>query len=168
MPARRPEPLIRPVPLPGLLGRIERLIGSARAERFAILFGGQELYIPRSPGPEHPIARAIGHKAARLLGQQLGGQGNRDGGTWSVPVGETELKWNVSRRLALQGWTRNEIVRHLRRRYGLTASIRSVQEAIRDLPPEMRVRRGRAPIRARQPAPPPHRPAPPLPLFEGL
>jgi len=133
MPRRR-DPLLKEQPLPGLLGDIERVCGTETAERFARAFGGMEIYIPIIIAPEHPIARAVGARAARVIGEVFGRRGPKDNRGWVVPVGEVELRWNVSRRMALLGFSRNETVRRLRRYYGLTATVRQVSDDIRDLP----------------------------------
>lgn len=165
--SRRPPPApaiedarVRRQPLPGVLGRIERAYGYPLAEAFALAFGGQEIYIPRRPPADHPIARTLGVRNARAIGRLLGPDELGSAVAVAVPLGETELKWNIARRLRLAGMSRNEIVRSLRETYRLPASAARVGDLCRDLPapaPRPRPAGGGAP-----------RPAAPaaLPLFE--
>lgn len=44
------------------------MIGDDAAARLAAAFAGRPLYVPRVPAPDHPVAVAIGHEAALLLG----------------------------------------------------------------------------------------------------
>lgn len=134
MPARKPDPRIRRRSLPGLLGRIETLAGYEVAERFALRFGGMELYIPVECPRDHAIAKAVGWRAARVICAELGGAGGQSAGAWLVPVGEIELKWNIVRRLRLAGLSRNRIVAEMRRRYRIVTSVQRVSELVRDLP----------------------------------
>ena len=50
-----------------------RLVGAVRAEKRYGRPWRCEIYIPMRPPPDHPIARAIGARAARLLGEYFGG-----------------------------------------------------------------------------------------------
>ncbi|NYZ12871.1 hypothetical protein HL658_09930 [Azospirillum sp. RWY-5-1] len=132
--ARRPDPRIRRRRLPGLLGQIEDLVGYEAAERFAVTFGGQEVYIPVVCPAGHPIAKAIGHRRAREVCAVFGRQGPLANGSYSVPVADVELKWNIARALRLAGKSRNEIVRTLRARYGLVSTTTAVSQLTSDLP----------------------------------
>lgn len=132
--ARRPDPRIRRRHLPGLLGQIEALVGYEAAERFAVVFGGQEVYIPVLCPADHPIAKAIGHRRAREVCAALGRQGPLANGSFAVPVADVELKWNIARALRLAGKSRNEIVRTLRARYGLVSTTTAVSQLTSDLP----------------------------------
>lgn len=159
MPRRpAPDPRVKRQPLPGLLGEIERACGYAAAERFALAFGGQELYIPLAILPGHPIAQAVGTKAAKLIACKFGRAGGGGGHAFAIPLAEVEIKWNRCREMRLMGMSRNEIVKELRRRCGMTTSAAHVGQLTRDLP---------VPPRRRAAASPPPEPAAtaPLPLF---
>lgn len=153
------DPRVKRQPLPGLLGEIERICGYAAAEKFALTFGGQEIYIPLVPTADHPIVRAVGRRAAALIGQRLGRGGAAGNHGYNVPTAEVELKWNICRRLRLAGLSRNDIVRALRRRYGMAITAGHVGQLVQGLP---------APPRGGLPAPSAQSVAPPsitLPLF---
>ncbi|QUM72203.1 hypothetical protein [Sphingopyxis granuli] len=47
------------------------MIGSADAARLCDKLGGTHLYIPASPGPNHPLVIAIGPKAAQLMADRF-------------------------------------------------------------------------------------------------
>jgi hypothetical protein len=127
---------IKRQPLPGVLGMIEQAAGYLAAERFAAAFGGQNVYLPLALDQAHPVARAAGLNAdeAAAVGAAVGRSGPLSGGAWPVPIAQIELKWNVSRRLRLQGKSNNEIVRILRETYRLPTTAARVGELCRDLP----------------------------------
>lgn len=58
---------------PCLLEAGGRLFGNAVRERLWHEFGGRQLYIPKSPGVDHPISRIIGVDRAMSLANELGG-----------------------------------------------------------------------------------------------
>ena len=59
--------------LPPLLREIEEVAGLEAALRICQRWGGSRLFVPRSPGPDHPIVREIGAEAAgRLCGHFAG------------------------------------------------------------------------------------------------
>lgn len=139
------DPRVKRQPLPGALGQIEVHCGYLAAEAFALAFGGQEIYIPSTPSRDHPVTRALGMAAAREIGAALGPDEFGSAAALSVPLGETELKWNIARRLRLGGRTRNEIVLLMRDVYGFPITVARVGELCRDLPSAGRA--GRAPLR---------------------
>jgi len=51
---------------------IRQLIGDELATRLSLAFGGRRLYVPRQPGPHHPIAVAIGLAAALVIAREFG------------------------------------------------------------------------------------------------
>lgn len=131
-------------PLPGALGQIEAHCGYLTAEGFALMFGGQEIYIPRDPGGDHPIARSVGLPLARTIGRLLGPDSFGSATALAVPLGETELKWNIARRLRLSGLSRNEIVRVMRNVYGFSITAARVGTLCRGLPTPTKA--GRPPL----------------------
>lgn len=60
---------------------IERLIGTELAGRLSARFGGRRFYVPKSPGPSHPLSVVVGHAAAIKIAQEFPG--------WklSIPLG---------------------------------------------------------------------------------
>lgn len=58
----------------GLVARVQRVIGEEAFNALQAAFGGRLLYVPREPGPHHPITAAIGVQAAKILGQDLAGE----------------------------------------------------------------------------------------------
>lgn len=58
---------------PCLLKASYRLFGSAARDLLWQEFGGRQLYIPKSPPPDHPINLAIGADRAAVLAKELGG-----------------------------------------------------------------------------------------------
>lgn len=47
---------------------VAAVIGDEAAARLAAAFCGRPLYVPRNPGPDHPVTAAIGQDKAALLG----------------------------------------------------------------------------------------------------
>lgn len=143
---RRDDPRVKRQPLPGVLGVVERAAGYPAAERFALIFGGSEIYIPRDPKPDHPLSLAMGYKVARLIGRVLGPDELGSAAGTAIPLGETELKWNIVRRLRLAGLSRNEIVRRLRDDYRFPITAARVGELARGLPAPPRRKAAPAPV----------------------
>lgn len=55
------------------LADVEAVAGAEAARRLAEAFGGRRLYLPREPGPHHPISACLGHAAALELCRAIGG-----------------------------------------------------------------------------------------------
>lgn len=49
------------------------MIGAATASRLSAEHGGRRLYIPKAPGPHHPLSQMIGHDLALAVGAEWGG-----------------------------------------------------------------------------------------------
>ena len=61
-------PPTAPTPwLPDLLRAMSERFGLATALRFAELFGGRYLHLPKVPEPGHPVARALGEQGVAVL-----------------------------------------------------------------------------------------------------
>lgn len=56
----------------GDIVRIAQEVSPEAADRLMRAFGGGVVYLPRRPGPEHPISRAIGLATAREIAEALG------------------------------------------------------------------------------------------------
>lgn len=52
----------------GPLAEVAAVIGDDAAAALAAAFCGVPLYVPKAPGPDHPVTRAIGPEKAALLG----------------------------------------------------------------------------------------------------
>jgi hypothetical protein len=104
------EPSVTPYALPGLLQEIAELVGMAAAIAIARNLGGRPLYIPTEARlkPTHPLARAAGLRAARLIARKWGG------GAVALPSAKVFLHWYDARTLRLQGRSLTEIGRTLR------------------------------------------------------
>jgi len=87
-------------------GNLRRLLGDEGARLLAEAFGGRRLYVPRSPGPHHPITVAIGEDRAGRLAGAFHGVG--------IDVPMLPAKKAEIRRLDRLGWTRSAIARELR------------------------------------------------------
>ena len=61
-------------PLPGILGELEAVIGRPAVLRLVREHGGTEIYVPKRPGTDSPIVRAIGVAAAAELADAYGGE----------------------------------------------------------------------------------------------
>ncbi len=57
-----------------MLGFIVELIGEEAAAKLIASFGGTRLYVPHSPCPNDPLARAVGTEAALKLARMFGGE----------------------------------------------------------------------------------------------
>ncbi|MBI1262971.1 MAG: hypothetical protein GC184_14735 [Rhizobiales bacterium] len=51
---------------------IRNLVGAETAAKLSAVFGGRRLYVPRNPGPHHPLAAAVGLEAARHIAREFG------------------------------------------------------------------------------------------------
>lgn len=70
-------------------------------------FGGQELRVPKHPGPDHPLLKALGDSDGRALCSFMGGE-------WVyVPKGAQGGRWRQAAELADRGLSRGEIARIL-------------------------------------------------------
>ena len=90
----------------GILARVAEVAGEEAARQLAKTFGGRTIYLPRAPGPDHPLARALGLEAACAVCRELGS------GHLSVPKGVRELNAAKRRRvleLSAEGFSAGEI-----------------------------------------------------------
>jgi len=51
-----------------LEAELAAVVGEAAAVALCGAFAGRALYVPRAPGPDHPVTRLVGAEAAALLG----------------------------------------------------------------------------------------------------
>ncbi len=58
------------------------ICGRENADKIAVEFAGQRLFIPRKPDKDGPLSRLIGHASALKLAARFGGW------RWEVPVAE--------------------------------------------------------------------------------
>jgi hypothetical protein len=91
--------------LPGILQEIARFSTPEVAIALARKWGGRRLYVPQSLGALHPLAKAVGRKAALLICAHFGGE------QIAVPAARTYLRWHDARRLKALGHTTAEISR---------------------------------------------------------
>ena len=92
-------------PASPLQTEVAAVIGDEAAARLAAAFCGRDVYVPRDPGPDHPVALAIGIDKARLLGEYFFAT------KLSFPVGPA--KRQAIRALRAQGLDNREIARRL-------------------------------------------------------
>lgn len=59
---------------PGLLREVAEIFGDGRALKFALTYGGQEIWIPKRPHDRHRIADAVGPDLLRWLSAKYGGE----------------------------------------------------------------------------------------------
>lgn len=105
---------------PGLLREIAEVFGEARALKFALAYGGQEIKIPKRPHDRHFIAVAVGLDLLRWLSARYPGE------NITIPTGARSVlaeQMALVDRLVEQGVSANEIVRQAR------VSIRTVYRA---------------------------------------
>lgn len=57
-----------------LWAQIVAAIGETAAGQLSARFGGRRLYIPRDPGPHHPITVVVGAEAAKILAADHSGR----------------------------------------------------------------------------------------------
>lgn len=50
---------------------IVELIGVEKAAALSLALGGRRIYVPRNPGPHHPLAAAIGEEAAQAVAAEF-------------------------------------------------------------------------------------------------
>ncbi len=104
--------MIQPPPdkfelLPGSLVDLAETLGLRVALALIQHFGGLDLRIPKSPGPDHPILKALGEADGRAVCRFLGGA------MVYIPRGGQGGRWRQARDLADKGMTRGEIARAL-------------------------------------------------------
>jgi hypothetical protein len=56
-------------PVTPLEAELGAVIGAPAAAQLVAAFAGRSLYVPRAPGPDHPVTAVIGGDAAALLGE---------------------------------------------------------------------------------------------------
>jgi len=103
--------------LPPVLADLAEIIGLGAALRLAEAYGGTEIYVPRTPGPDHPVAQVIGLEAARRLGEYLGTP--TSGGRIEVPKGDALSRSRRNRAIVaavVQGASKQQVARQ----HGLT------------------------------------------------
>ncbi len=84
----------------------KRLLGEEGARALASAFGGRRLYVPKAPGPHHPITVVLGKDGAERLAAAFHGVGID---IPMLPAAQAEI-----RRLAAAGWKRAAIARELK------------------------------------------------------
>ncbi len=93
--------------LPALLGEICDLVGLPLTLRFARTFSGRKVYFPQRIYSSHPIAACVGHRAAQLICQRLGGEERL------VPSCKGPLNWFEARALKVLGCNNAQIAQKL-------------------------------------------------------
>lgn len=90
-----------------MIADIAAIVGKDAALRLVADFGGRTLYVPRDPGPHHPLAVSIGHGAAQVLAAHHVGELLR------LPIGSATSSGRRRRiiELSLKGWSRFAISR---------------------------------------------------------
>ncbi len=94
--------------LPEVLREVADLAGIEVAVALARTFGGRRRYFPKVPAPDHPVAKALGLRAARLICGRMGGQ------EITIPRSTIFLNWYDARRLRRDGLSAGEIAKRLR------------------------------------------------------
>jgi DNA-binding NarL/FixJ family response regulator len=106
-PLRAPD--IEPDDFDGLratAANLKRLLGDDGARALADAFGGRRLYVPKEPGPHHPLTVVIGPESAAALASAFHGM------TLDIPM-LPATRAEILRLDAL-GWTRRAIARELK------------------------------------------------------
>lgn len=69
------------------LPELQQVLGHELADCLLSAFGGERLYVPQEPGPDHKITGAIGEEGAKLLAADIA---TGTGGMWvELPIGRT-------------------------------------------------------------------------------
>ncbi|WP_165837797.1 helix-turn-helix domain-containing protein [Zavarzinia aquatilis] len=99
--------------LPALLREVAEATGSLEiALAVARVFADQEMYLPREPKKDHPLAKRFGLKVARLICARIGGE-RADGKRLTWPTASPALRAIEARELAEGGVPNREISRRL-------------------------------------------------------
>ncbi|SDH75059.1 helix-turn-helix domain-containing protein [Roseospirillum parvum] len=100
-----PRPKVTPRPVPqAYLDLIEDL-GPEVAAALVRARGGENVYVPKRPRPDHPLAVALGHERFAVLVERCGG------GPVQVPSCRIASRRATILTLAGQGWPRARIAR---------------------------------------------------------
>lgn len=86
-------------------GNLTRLLGAEGARAMAQAFGGRRLYVPKNPGPHHPITVVVGPERAARLAAAFHGVG--------IDIPMLPATQGEIRRLAAMQWTRRAIAAEL-------------------------------------------------------
>lgn len=89
-----------------LVDDLVAVIGEAGYLKLAEALGGSLFYVPRQPGPDHPITRAIGPRLAAQMGEYFHGQ------NLVLPVGQWRRRAVIA--LHAEGLTGDEIAARLK------------------------------------------------------
>lgn len=108
--------------LPETYTDLEEVVGLEPASALIRQFGGQKLYIPVTPKPEHRLFE-LGEEAARAIAHHYAGE------TLEVPSLKAPIRREIIWKLSRQGYSRNEIAA----RVGVTE--RRVRQVLAEGPP---------------------------------
>lgn len=93
--------------LPASLIDLAETLGLSVALKLVQAFGGQEMKFPKSPGPDHPVIKALGETDGHAVCEYLGGA------MIYVPHGRAGANRRAVAGLEEKGHTRGEIARML-------------------------------------------------------
>ena len=85
------------------VANLRLILGVATARLLSDRLGGRRLYVPRDPGPNHPISAAIGHEAAMQLAAAFPSE--------KIDVPMAPAKQEEIRRMRANGMTVSTIAR---------------------------------------------------------